>query len=128
MTRIVSIAPVEREAYKDIMIQGDQITEKDAPVLAFYEVELRGDSGQYHRFDAEIRTAPRGLQVDWYEDLDDFLFGLPTREEANRLREELSMGIYEAHYKDSDRRPLSDQETSTEQSAAGKPATRPESK
>jgi hypothetical protein len=119
MTRIQSIAAVHREPYKDILIQGDQRTEIDAPVLAFYEVELRSGDGQCHRFDAEIRNSPHGPQVDWYDALDNFLFSLPSREEANTLREELSMSIYKVHDRQSVGVAGVDETTSTEQVGAG---------
>jgi len=97
MTRIQSIAQVQREPYKDILISGDSRTEVDAPVLAFYEIELRDGSGLSHKFDTEIRQSPHGLQVDWYDDLDDYLFSIDSRDEVNRLREKISQGIYEEH-------------------------------
>ena len=118
MTHIENITPVHRDPYKDIIIQGDHRIEVDAPVLAFYQVELRGDDGQYYRFDTEIRKSPHGLQVDWYDDLDEFLFGLKSREEANELREALSVRIYATHDHNSDGNGTHDQTTSTEQVVA----------
>jgi hypothetical protein len=97
MTRIESIAQVQRAPYKDVLISGDRRTEVDAPVVAFYEIELLDDAGRSQKFDTEIRRTPRGLQVDWYEDLDDYLFSIDSREEANKLREQVSMAIYEEH-------------------------------
>ncbi len=97
MNRIESITSVRREAYKDIIIHGDERTEVEAPVLGFYSVELRDKEEQHRRFDVEVRSSPNGLQVDWYDDLDDFLLGIESRDEANKLREQISIGVYEAH-------------------------------
>ncbi|MGB6223154.1 hypothetical protein [Haloferula sp.] len=97
MNQIESITQVQRRPYKDILFSAGQRTEVDAPVIAFYEVMLFDDAGVSRKFDTEMRQTPRGLQVDWYEDLDDYLFAISSRDEANQLREKLSMAIYEAH-------------------------------
>ena len=95
MIRIGDITPVHRPPYKDIIWSGkDSHREVDAPVLQFYEIQLFGDDGQSHRFDLEIRKSRNEERVDWYEELDTFLFQIPSREEANRLREEICMAVY----------------------------------
>ena len=97
MDEIENITQVQRKPYKDILISGEQRTEVDAPVIAFYEVSLRDDAGIQRKFDTEIRRSLRGLQVDWYDDLDDYLFSMASRDEANQLRENISMAVYESH-------------------------------
>lgn len=95
MIRIASISPVERKSYKDIIWQGTNQTEVDAPVLQFYEIQLVTDDGRQNFFDLEVRQTQRGEQVDWYDDLDDYLVQqIPSREEGNRLREQICMAVY----------------------------------
>ena len=99
MAQIVGIRKVERPIYDEIFLSGDKERTVKAPILGFYELSFKGPSAN---FLAEVRLRPHpessaeeyAEQVDWYEDLDDYLFQIGSRAEANRLRELISMSIY----------------------------------
>ena len=92
---IASLVPVDRPIYKDIIWSGKEKKEIDAPILQFYRLTLIESDGNSHSFETEVRRSPHGEQVDWYEDLDDFLFAIESRADANILRESISMVHYD---------------------------------
>jgi hypothetical protein len=93
---IGSLVPVDRPIYKDIIWSGkEKKNEIDAPILQFYRITLIETGGISHSFDTEVRRSPNGEQVDWYEDLDDFLFAIESRADANILREKICMVHYD---------------------------------
>jgi hypothetical protein len=94
MISITEIKPVDRTPYKDVIWRGKERIEVNAPVLQNYEITLCGDHGEIRRFDAEVRQTPQGEQVNWYEELDDFLFSIMSVDYANQVREMICKSIY----------------------------------
>jgi hypothetical protein len=95
MITIADIKPVDRPPYKEIIGRGTERAEVDAPVLQFYEVVLQCDDGKDCSFGAEVRSSPHGEQIDWDDDLDDFLFDTNSVEKAEEVRRLISSRIAE---------------------------------
>jgi hypothetical protein len=84
---------VNRPPYKEIICSGTERVDREAPVLAFYNVTLHSDDGTNSSFDAEVRASPNGYQIDWDDDLDEFLFRSIPLKEAERMKAEISSRI-----------------------------------
>ena len=93
---IGKVAPVERPPYNDIIWSGDTKTEVPAPVIQTYAIDVHDSSGSIRAFDAEVRQSPHGEQIDWDDDLDDYLFAIASTQEAEELRQEINRRINEA--------------------------------
>lgn len=79
MLTVTAIRRVDRASYIERLISGgfggtpQTVTERAAPVEAFYEIDVLVN-GQHQAFEAEIRRAPRDeLQLDWADSLQDLL-------------------------------------------------------
>ena len=95
----MNITLVDRPIYDDVFLSGDNKRQVKAPILGFYKLTFKDPNAT---FVAEVRLRPHPdssakeycEQVDWYDDLDDYLFKIESRDEANELRESISMSIY----------------------------------
>jgi len=90
---VVHISESIERPYMETILRGEDRVRVSAPVLASYDLTI-SDGMNKHVFWVEVRFSPCGEQVDWSDELQDFM---SERRAIPDSWNELSQLIY-AHY------------------------------